>query len=69
MNELYDEGGHINPEALADAIDRAKDEIEEKKLEVKCECEENLTDDDSDSSPEAQYHGNYPQDIDTSLIN
>jgi len=34
--------------------------VKEIKLKVKCECEPNLTDDDSDSSPEAQNNGNIP---------
>jgi len=58
-NELYDDGGHVRPEVLADMIDRAKDEAEDKLLEA------NLTDDDSDDKAD---HGNYPQDMDNTLL-
>ena len=58
-HELYDDGGHVRPEVLADMIDRAKDEAEDKLLEA------NLTDDDSDDKAD---HGNYPQDMDNTLL-
>jgi len=61
-HELYDDGGHVRPEVLADMIDRAKDEAEDKLLEA------NLTDDDSDKdAPDAS--NNYPTNMDTSLLN
>jgi len=61
-HELYDDGGHVRPEVLADMIDRAKDEMEDKLLEA------NLTDDDSDKdAPDAS--NNYPPNMDTSLLN
>jgi L-fucose isomerase-like protein len=73
MENLMDNRDYVS-ENLTELEEKVAEEIAEKiieevKLEVKCECEPNLTDDDSDSSPEAVYHGNYPQDLDNSLIN
>jgi hypothetical protein len=60
-NELYDDGGHVRPEVLADMIDRAKDEAEDKLLEA------NLSDDDSDKdAPDSS--NNYPPNMDNTLL-
>ena len=50
-HELYDDGGHVRPEVLADMIDRAKDEAEDKLLEA------NLSDEYSDYKED---NGNTP---------